>query len=33
MTMTREARMRILALFIAALFIGGLFFALIGGGQ
>lgn len=33
MTMTREARMRILALFIVALFFGGLFFALLGGSQ
>lgn len=33
MTLTREARMRVMALLIASLFLGGLFFALIGGGQ
>lgn len=33
MTMTRETRLRILALFIASLFVGGLFFALLGGGR
>jgi hypothetical protein len=33
MTMTRDAKMRVLALFIAFLFVGGLFFALLGGGK
>lgn len=33
MAMAREARMRVLAIFIALLFLGGLFFALLGGGQ
>jgi hypothetical protein len=33
MAMTREAKLRILAIFIASLFVGGLFFALLGGGQ
>lgn len=33
MAMARETRLRILALFIAALFLGGLLFALVGGGQ
>lgn len=33
MTMTRETRLRVLAIFIASLFVGGLFFALLGGSQ
>jgi hypothetical protein len=33
MAMTHEKKMRVLALFIAFLFVGGLFFALLGGGK
>jgi hypothetical protein len=33
MAMARETRMRILALLIVGLFVGGLFFALLGGGR
>ena len=32
MAMTREAKLRVLALFIAGLFLGGLLFTLLGGG-
>ena len=33
MAWRRETRLRVLALFIAALFLGGLFFALLGGSE
>lgn len=33
MAMARETRLRVLAVFIALLFLGGLFFALLGGSQ
>lgn len=33
MAMARETRLRVLAWFIASLFVGGLFFALLGGGR